>query len=99
MGVQYEDRELRLFWGTKYRDLAQDLIIVSDDAALDFLLRIPKGHFSRVPVVFCGINNFTPKRIAGQHNITGVNEAVSIVQTLEMGLRLFPKTETGFRRC
>ncbi|SMP53536.1 PAS domain S-box-containing protein [Desulfonatronum zhilinae] len=77
----------------KYLETAPDLIIVADDAALDFLIAVRAELFPDVPVVFCGINNFTPQRIQGQTNITGVNEVVSIRSTMELALRLFPKTE------
>jgi len=76
----------------KYRDKPQDLILVSDDPALDFLFKIRSGLFPRTPVVFCGVNNLTPDRLQGQSNITGVNEEASIARTLEQALALFPKT-------
>ncbi|NCC26523.1 MAG: PAS domain S-box protein, partial [Deltaproteobacteria bacterium] len=92
MGEAYEQWVTNFLWG-KYRNDKQDLIIVSDDAALDFLIRVRSGLFPDVPVVFCGINNFRPERIAGQEGMTGVNEAVSIEGTLNLGLALFPKTK------
>ncbi len=84
------------FLRQKYQKRPQDLIIVSDDGALDFLFRVRDDLFPRVPVVFCGINSFTPGRIAGQSNITGVNEEVSIARNLELGLELFPATHQIF---
>ncbi|WP_051822214.1 sensor histidine kinase [Desulfonatronum thiodismutans] len=84
------------FLGHKYRRKPQDLVIVSDDEALDFLIRVRDELFPRVPVVFTGINSFTPERIAGQFNITGVNEEISIARNLELGLRLFPGTSQVF---
>ncbi|MFH0731062.1 MAG: ABC transporter substrate binding protein [Pseudomonadota bacterium] len=76
----------------KYKGEPQDLVLVSDDAALNFLLTVRDDVFPNTPVVFCGVNNFTPKRIQGQHNITGVNEALSLEATLELAQKLFPKT-------
>ena len=81
------------FLRVKYRVKAPDLIIVADDAALDFLIAVRAEMFPDIPVVFCGINNFTPQRIQDQTNITGVNEVVSIRPTMELALRLFPNTE------
>ncbi|MCB9494973.1 MAG: response regulator [Desulfobacteraceae bacterium] len=80
----------------KYHAKTLNLIIVSDDDALDFLLGVRDGLFPEIPVVFCGINNFTPDRIRGAVNITGVNEQVNIVKTVELGLNLFPATENIF---
>jgi len=76
----------------KYRDRPQDLILVSDDPALNFLFTIREDLFPTAPVVFCGVNNFSPKRLQGQSNITGVNEALSLETTLELALKLFPQT-------
>ncbi len=76
----------------KYRGSTQDLIMVSDDPALDFLLAVRKDLFPDLPLVFCGINDFSPERIQGQSNITGVNETLSLEATLELALRLFPQT-------
>ena len=76
----------------KYQGKPQDLILVSDDPALNFLLTVREDLFPKAPVVFCGVNNFTPKRIQGQHNITGVNEALSLEATVGLALKLFSKT-------
>ncbi len=76
----------------KYQSRPQDLVMVSDDPALNFLLTVRDDLFPTAPVVFCGVNNFSPKRIQGQSNITGVNEALSLEATLNLALKLFPKT-------
>ncbi|WP_045220221.1 sensor histidine kinase [Desulfonatronum thioautotrophicum] len=81
------------FLDVKYRETTLDLIIVADDAALDFLIMVREELFFGIPVVFCGINNFKPGRIQGQAMITGVNEEVSIRSTMELALKLFPQTE------
>ncbi|MEE4136650.1 MAG: ABC transporter substrate binding protein, partial [Desulforhopalus sp.] len=80
----------------KYHARPQDLILVSDDPALNFLLTVREELFPDTPVVFCGVNNFTPKRILGQQSITGINEALSLDATLELALKLFPKTTRIF---
>ncbi|MFN2343168.1 MAG: ABC transporter substrate binding protein, partial [Desulfonatronovibrio sp.] len=91
-GESYEQWLTNFFWN-KYRRHPKDLIIVSDDDALDFLLRVRSDLFPRIPVVFAGINNFNLERIADQSNITGVNEEISIAQNIELGLKLFPDTK------
>ena len=60
----YPDRLLQLY-RDKYEDIPLDVIIVSDDNGLNFLLKNRGNLFPGVPVVFCGINNFTDSRIAG----------------------------------
>ncbi len=94
-GEAYQQWVTSFLW-RKYLRKPQDLIIVSDDDALDFLFRVRGELFPRVPVVFAGINSFTPERIAGQSNITGVNEEISIALNLELALRLFPRTSHVF---
>ncbi|WP_051434509.1 sensor histidine kinase [Desulfonatronum lacustre] len=94
-GEAYQQWVTSFLW-RKYRGKPQDLLIVSDDDALDFLFRVRAALFPRVPVVFAGVNSFTPERIAGQSNITGVNEEISIARNLELALRLFPKTSHIF---
>jgi two-component system, cell cycle sensor histidine kinase and response regulator CckA len=76
----------------KYLGNPQDLVLVADDPALNFLLAVREDLFPNIPVVFCGVNNFSPKLIQGQSNITGVNEALSLDATLELALKLFPQT-------
>lgn len=49
-----------------------DLILVSDNAALDFVLEHREPLTGNAPVVFCGINNFTPEMLRGQSGLTGV---------------------------
>lgn len=73
----------------KYADESFDLIAVSDDPALDFL----KNHselFPEVPVVFCGINNIILDDLIGHRPMTGVNESISIRETLTSALTLKP---------
>ncbi|MBU1229082.1 MAG: PAS domain S-box protein [Proteobacteria bacterium] len=78
----------------KYAGRRPDLILASDDNALDFLLAHRGQLFPDVPVVFCGINDFRPERLGGQRGYTGVSEAVDIPGTIEAALRLMP----GMRR-
>jgi PAS domain S-box-containing protein len=94
-GETYQQWVTNFLW-QKYRAKPQDLIIVSDDDALNFLFQVRDELFPRVPVVFVGINSFTPERITGRPNITGVNEEISIARNLELGLRLFSRTSHVF---
>lgn len=76
----------------KYSGAIPDVIICSDDNALNFLLKNRDELFTSVPIVFCGINNFTDSRIAGHKNITGVVENPDVLGTLQIALRLHPGT-------
>ena len=85
---------LRNLLAAKYAGTTFDLILCSDDNALDFLLTYRDQLFPGVPVVFCGINNFGETRLAGHKDITGVTENNDLQGTLEIALRLHPRTDT-----
>ncbi|WP_162141304.1 sensor histidine kinase [Paucidesulfovibrio longus] len=78
----------------RYADNQPTAIIACDDNALDFLLARRDSLFPSVPIVFCGINNFSPERLRGVHGITGVAEDFDLRSTIDMALRLQP----GVRR-
>jgi len=76
----------------KYAGIPISAIICTDDNALNFMLSYREKLFPGVPVIFCGINNFTPARIGGHRNITGVVEDFDLASTVELALRLHPQT-------
>ncbi|WP_415225137.1 ABC transporter substrate binding protein [Psychromonas sp.] len=78
----------------KYGQQDLDLIIVSDDNAFNFMMRLKDHFFKNIPVVFCGVNYLQDPQNMTSRNITGVMESYDILGTLKMGLSLFPKTET-----
>jgi PAS domain S-box-containing protein len=70
---------------------AYNAIIVTDDNAFAFVLDHQAELFESTPIVFCGVNN-VDKALAQNENshVTGVIEAVSMVETLELMLGLNP---------
>lgn len=76
----------------KYRDTAIPLVIAMDNPALEFALRYRQEIFPAAPIVFCGINGYTPALLAGQHNITGVAEILDARNTVATMLHLHPGT-------
>lgn len=68
-----------------------DVLIVSDDPAFNFVLSRRDKLFKDIPIVFCGVNNFTPDRIKGHRKITGVNESISIKETVDIAIKLREK--------
>ncbi|WP_316975589.1 sensor histidine kinase [Shumkonia mesophila] len=77
---------------SKYAGTGIDVIVVANDAALDFLLTRRSRLFPNVPIVFCGVH-FRNARIAGESNITGVAEDVDMRRTIELALKLHSHTE------
>ena len=68
----YKETEQTLYrlYRDKFRDTRFDLIIASDNAAMDFLTRFRDELFPGVPVVFCGLNDVKPESLRGR-NMTG----------------------------
>lgn len=84
--------QLEQLYKVKYENVCFDLIITTDDNALNFLLARRDQLFPGVPIVFCGLNNYTESRIEGVYGITGVAEALDLVGTIELALDLHPGT-------
>lgn len=80
----------------KYRDDPLDILISTDDNALDFVLRNRQALFPGIPYVFNGIDEVVPQRIASQKDIYGVEENLSIGGTLDMAMELFPAARAAY---
>lgn len=81
---------LNQYFEYKFRDTDFDVIIVSDNNALHFMLNHHKELFPGTPVVFCGINNFKNSMVAEHSLFTGVVEEIDIKGTVELALTLHP---------
>ena len=84
---------LSYLYETKYANRSFDAIISSDDDALKFLKKYREQLFPKVPVIFCGVNNFTKDKVEGFSLYTGVNEAADFPTTLSLMLKLHPNTK------
>ncbi len=103
-GAAYMEMLYELF-RRKYTPLKFDLVITADDAAFRFFLQYRQELFHGAPVVFCGVNNYSPEMLEGQEDITGIVEQDDVTNTLRLALRLHPRasqlviitdnTETG----
>ena len=74
----------------KYSDISFDVILLSDNNALNFILPRRDMLFPGVPIVFCGMNDFRPDQLHGQSDITGVNESIDIQGTIKLASRIMP---------
>ncbi len=74
----------------RYRNINFDVIILSDDFALDFIIERRSKLFPSVPIVFCGINNYESSRIENVSAITGVAEDIDLKGTIDLALKLHP---------
>ncbi|MHB8769867.1 MAG: ABC transporter substrate binding protein [Syntrophales bacterium] len=77
----------------QHRETPFTVIISADDPAFSFLLSRRGSLFPGTPIVFCGVNDFTESRIAGQQGITGVNEAIDLEETIALALKLHPRAQ------
>jgi PAS domain S-box-containing protein len=71
-------------------DRGYDLVLVSDNDALETVLRHRTVIAPEVPVVFCGVNNFSESMISGHSGITGIAEKPSFDKTFELAAALWP---------
>jgi PAS domain S-box-containing protein len=84
---------LERLYDYRYGDMNFDVIIVSDDFGLNFLLERRDRLFQKVPIVFCGINNFDISRFRRYSPITGVAEDADLKGTITLALKLHPATK------
>ena len=73
---------------TRYGADKPDVLIVTDNPALDFALDRRSSLFAGVPIVFCGINNYQVSLLRGAKDVTGVAEEIDPAGTLALALRL-----------
>ncbi len=74
-----------------------DVLIVSDNNALNFVVSNYATLFVNVPIVFCGINQFHSSMLNGLDDYsTGVVECVSARETVEEMVKLYPNTKKVF---
>ncbi len=68
-----------------------DVIFTSDDNALIFALEHRDELFPNIPIIFFGVNNqILARSLEPEQGITGVIEAVSMRETLELMKQLIP---------
>ena len=85
--------KLHEIYKLKYGRLDLSLVIAVDNDALDFALKYHEEIFPDTPVVFCGINNFKSSMTGGNRYFTGVVEETDVKSTIEIALKLHPRTE------
>ncbi|MDD1622359.1 MAG: ATP-binding protein [Methylococcaceae bacterium] len=74
----------------KFKDHPPEVIAVSDNDALDFVLDERPKFAPNAAVVFCGINGLSPDIRSRYQNLTGVAEEASFKETLEVMETLLP---------
>lgn len=77
----------------KLKNTKYDLIIVSDNNALSFLNNSLYPIINDIPVVFCGINNYSEELTSNIKHYTGVIEEPDAESNIKLILTLHPDIE------
>jgi len=91
-GVQYD--AIATTMAARYVNYRPNVVVVSDNAAFDFIIKHRAQLFPDIPIVFCGYNSFRPTVLKGIDNITGVNEEIDFLGAAEMAIKVHPGVHT-----
>ena len=73
----------------RYSKQPIDVVITTDDAALEFALAYREELFSKAPIVFCGVNKAGIRRIIKENtDVTGVAEIIDPENTFRAALKI-----------
>jgi PAS domain S-box-containing protein len=91
-----------LFYKSLKNKLANSIkynaVLTADDDAFNFVLHYEDELFKNIPIVFFGVNNIEKALLQNSNpNVTGVVEFVSMKETIELMISLFP--ESGSLYC
>lgn len=104
LDIEYMDAKLHSDAGYRrqYRELLvhklsqranYDVVMASDDIALNFVLDNHQEIFRGIPAVFLAVNDIEKAvSLAGNPRVTGVVESITIEKNIELGLQLWPDT-------
>ncbi|MBI4979105.1 MAG: PAS domain S-box protein [Spirochaetes bacterium] len=90
---------LRRSYEIKYRNNRFALIITSDNDALAFVIEHHAYIFNNAPVIFCGVNAYTPALLQGDTNVTGVVEYGDFIETLSLAFKARPAASNVYAVC
>ena len=77
----------------QFKNRQFDLILASDNDALEFLNAHIDELFPNTPVLFCAINNFDMTLVSNIQQVSGVIEQVDLEKNFQLIRRLHPKLE------
>lgn len=78
----------------KYKNVKIDMIICSDDDALNYLLKYRESIFNKVPVIFCGVNNLNKDLVKSENLYFGVTEDISAKEMVDTISKLHTNLKT-----
>ncbi len=83
-------KNLYALYKEKFKNETFDIIILSDNDALNFVNQYRNDLFKNIPVVFCGVNDLKDSDTAAG-NITGIIEVYDLIATLKVAKTLHPE--------
>ncbi len=84
-----QEEILRAYYEERYANVTFDVVVATDDPAVDFALTHRAELFDNTPVAFCGRNSGL-ETVASHYDVTGVTELNDISGTLAAALQLHP---------
>lgn len=94
--TQYLSQVADSYFSFKIRNSRFDLVIVSDNDAFNFALKHRDDLFKGKPIVFCGVNGYTPQMHEGKQDISGIAEVPAVAANLEFIKKIHPETNEIF---
>lgn len=76
----------------KYAGIRFDMVIATDNKALEFVVKYRSRFFPHAVVSFSGINGFRPDMLGGQKRVSGVAEDVDPAGTIALIMGILPET-------
>ncbi len=77
----------------KHADDVPDLIYVTDDNAMNFMLDAGLHSFPSIPVIFSGVNNLVLAGTLDQQRVTGVFERKGVESSIELVQQISPAAQ------
>lgn len=84
-----QEEILRAYYAEKYENVTFDVVVATDDPAIDFALDHRAELFDDAPVAFCGLDAGI-ENVGSRFDVTGVTETNDILSTLAVALQLHP---------
>ena len=88
-----DQQRFRDFYIRKYENRRPDVVITVGPLPLRFMLDTHQKAFAGVPVIFCLQNGTVSSDAVTDPDFTGVDSDIAPVETLEVALRLRPRTK------
>jgi PAS domain S-box-containing protein len=80
--------KLKELYAHKFSQLKISVIITVDDNAFNFAQSNRAELFNDAPIVFCGVNFYSPERLRNIADCTGIIERNDYLRTINLALRL-----------